>query len=176
MLLPLSLQTLSNLCFSTLVVLALSLPQQVKWKDLVSDLNLVPTSMDTERTGAIDLGIGHLPLPFAKFKKGEGRVSAVRRRRSLCLQQCFRPDEVAVAAASLRPSRFCLSLLCLAPTSARAHSFARTHQHTHACMLPGKDIMVHSGFLGAYDSVKTKVFKIVDQVSVRCHRCVRGSS
>ena len=44
---------------------------QVKWKDLVSDLNLVPTSMDYERTGAIDLGLGNLPLPFAKFKKGE---------------------------------------------------------------------------------------------------------
>lgn len=44
---------------------------QVKWKDLVSDLNLVPTSMDYERTGAIDLGLGSLPLPFAKFKKGE---------------------------------------------------------------------------------------------------------
>lgn len=43
---------------------------QVKWKDLVSDLNLVPTSMDYERTGTIDLGLGTLPLPFAKFKKG----------------------------------------------------------------------------------------------------------
>lgn len=44
---------------------------QVKWKDLVSDLNLVPTTMDVERTGAMDLGIGNLPLPFANFKKSE---------------------------------------------------------------------------------------------------------
>lgn len=44
---------------------------QVKWKDLVSDLNLVPTTLDEERTGAVDLGIGNLPLPFAKFKKSE---------------------------------------------------------------------------------------------------------
>lgn len=44
---------------------------QVKWKDLVSDLNLVPTTMDEERTGAVDLGLGNLPLPFAKFRKSE---------------------------------------------------------------------------------------------------------
>lgn len=29
----------------------------------------------------------------------------------------------------------------------------------------GKEMMVHSGFLGAYDSVKAKIFRIVDQVT-----------
>jgi alpha-beta hydrolase superfamily lysophospholipase len=28
-----------------------------------------------------------------------------------------------------------------------------------------KDLMVHSGFLGAYDSVKNKVFRIVEQLT-----------
>lgn len=37
----------------------------------MSDLNLVPTTLDEERTGAVDLGLGNLPLPFAKFRKSE---------------------------------------------------------------------------------------------------------
>lgn len=44
---------------------------QVKWKDLVSDLNLVPTTLDPERTGGVDLGLGTIPMPFASFKKSE---------------------------------------------------------------------------------------------------------
>lgn len=37
----------------------------------MSDLNLVPTTLDEERTGAVDLGLGSLPMPFAKFRKSE---------------------------------------------------------------------------------------------------------
>jgi hypothetical protein len=37
----------------------------------VSDLNLVPTTLDEERTGAVDLGLGSLSMPFAKFRKSE---------------------------------------------------------------------------------------------------------
>jgi hypothetical protein len=62
------------LCYGVLCV-TLCCAVQVKWKDLVSDLNLVPTTMDVERTGAMDLGIGNLPLPFANFKKSECTVS-----------------------------------------------------------------------------------------------------
>jgi nuclear pore complex protein Nup85 len=31
-----------------------------------------------------------------------------------------------------------------------------------------KELMVHSGFLAAYDSVKAKVFRIVDQATAGC--------
>jgi hypothetical protein len=53
---------------------------QVKWKDLVSDLNLVPTTMDEERTGTVDLGLGSLPMPFAKFRKSEGASCLLPKR------------------------------------------------------------------------------------------------
>eukprot|EP00879_Flechtneria_rotunda_P023208 GHRR01024539.1.p1 GENE.GHRR01024539.1~~GHRR01024539.1.p1 ORF type:complete len:572 (+),score=242.27 GHRR01024539.1:796-2511(+) len=80
------------------VVVAFRGTEQVKWKDLISDLNLIPQTLDVERTSGIDLGFGALPLPFASFKTNT-------------------------------------------------------------------EIMVHSGFLKAYDTVKTKVLKIVDQLT-----------
>jgi hypothetical protein len=43
--------------------------EQAKWKDIVSDLNLVPTVLDAERTGLMTMG--GIPLPFASFKKGK---------------------------------------------------------------------------------------------------------
>ncbi|GBF90755.1 hypothetical protein Rsub_03056 [Raphidocelis subcapitata] len=73
--------------------------EQVKWKDFVADMNLIPQTLDAERTGTWTLGLGQLPLaPFKSFKKSD-------------------------------------------------------------------DIMVHSGFLNAYDSVKVKVFNLVDQIT-----------
>ncbi len=38
---------------------------QVKWKDFISDLNFIPTSLDAERTGISSV------LPFASFKTSE---------------------------------------------------------------------------------------------------------
>jgi hypothetical protein len=49
----------------------LFLHSQVKWKDFVSDINLIPQTLDVERTGGLDLGIGTIPMPFATFKKSE---------------------------------------------------------------------------------------------------------
>jgi hypothetical protein len=53
----------------------------VKWKDFVSDINLIPQAYDTERTGAIDLNLGvryglqQLPIPVLKtFRKSERSV------------------------------------------------------------------------------------------------------
>jgi hypothetical protein len=37
----------------------------------VSDINLIPQTLDVERTGGLDLGIGTIPMPFATFKKSE---------------------------------------------------------------------------------------------------------
>jgi hypothetical protein len=48
--------------------------EQVKWKDIVSDLNLIPTALDEERTGTVDLGIGSIPMPFATFRKSKRGV------------------------------------------------------------------------------------------------------
>jgi hypothetical protein len=50
---------------------------QVKWKDFVSDINLIPQTLDVERTGGIDLGIGTIPMPFADFKKSMCHVDAL---------------------------------------------------------------------------------------------------
>lgn len=50
------------------VVVAFRGTEQVKWKDLAADINLIPTSLDEERTGNQDLGLG-IPLPFATFRK-----------------------------------------------------------------------------------------------------------
>ncbi|KAI8470315.1 MAG: hypothetical protein J3K34DRAFT_521444 [Monoraphidium minutum] len=83
------------------VVVAFRGTEQVKWKDFVSDINLIPQTLDDERTGATDLnlGVGSIPVPmFKSFKKS-------------------------------------------------------------------KETMVHSGFLTAYDSVKVKVFSLVDQIT-----------
>lgn len=49
----------------------------------MSDLNLVPTTLDEERTGGVDLGLGTIPLPFANFKKSE--CACVR----CCLSWCW---------------------------------------------------------------------------------------
>ena len=45
---------------------------QFKWKDFVSDANLLPKALDVERTSVVDFGIGQLPVPapFAGFRKG----------------------------------------------------------------------------------------------------------
>eukprot|EP00775_Hariotina_reticulata_P003437 gene3437-3709_t len=80
------------------VVVAFRGTEQVKWKDFVSDINLIPQTLDVERTGGVDLGIGTIPLPFVEFKKN-------------------------------------------------------------------KELMVHSGFLSAYDSIKPKVLKLVDTLT-----------
>ncbi|KAF6250498.1 hypothetical protein COO60DRAFT_1705829 [Scenedesmus sp. NREL 46B-D3] len=80
------------------VVVAFRGTEQVKWKDFVSDINLIPQTLDVERTGGLDLGIGTIPMPFATFKKNT-------------------------------------------------------------------ELMVHSGFLSAYDSVKVKVLRLVDQLT-----------
>lgn len=53
------------------VVVAFRGTEQVKWKDFVSDANLIPQTLDVERTGAIDLGIGSIPVPFKSFKKSQ---------------------------------------------------------------------------------------------------------
>ncbi len=53
------------------VVVAFRGTEQVKWQDFVSDINLIPQTLDVERTGTLGLGLGTLPLPFATFKKSE---------------------------------------------------------------------------------------------------------
>jgi hypothetical protein len=55
-------------------------PHQVKWKDFVSDINLIPQTLDVERTGGLDLGIGTIPMPFATFKKSEWNENFVLAR------------------------------------------------------------------------------------------------
>ncbi|KIY92223.1 hypothetical protein MNEG_15739, partial [Monoraphidium neglectum] len=49
----------------------------VKWKDFVSDINLIPQTLDVERTGAVDLNLGfrQMAIPmFKSFKKSERRL------------------------------------------------------------------------------------------------------
>jgi hypothetical protein len=54
------------------VVVAFRGTETVKWQDVVADLNLIPQSLDAERTGAWDLntGLGRLPM-FKSFKRSE---------------------------------------------------------------------------------------------------------
>jgi hypothetical protein len=58
------------------VVVAFRGTEQVKWKDLASDINLIPTSLDegegdsTSSSGE-KVHLGPIPLPLATFKKSE---------------------------------------------------------------------------------------------------------
>lgn len=53
------------------VVVSFRGTEQIKWKDLISDLNFIPTVLDPERTGEGSLNLGKLPLPFANFKRSK---------------------------------------------------------------------------------------------------------
>jgi hypothetical protein len=116
-----------------------------------SDLNLIPTTLDAERSGDARFNLTGVQLPFAQFKKGEplplGQTRRVHAPAPPPLPSC-----IDLPAASTKPP-------------------PPTHTHTKAastpCLAPpaGQEIMVHSGFLAAYDSVKVKVFRLIDQLT-----------
>lgn len=53
----------------------------------MSDINLIPQTLDAERTGAIDLnlGLGAIPVPmFKSFKKSEQETKLASHEGSSC--------------------------------------------------------------------------------------------
>jgi hypothetical protein len=74
------------------VVIAYRGTEQVKWKDFVSDANLIPQALDAERTGAWDLGIGQVQVPlvpFKSFKRSEPARFENARLRAVQLAACL---------------------------------------------------------------------------------------
>jgi hypothetical protein len=137
--------------------------------------------MDVERTGAMDLGIGNLPLPFANFKKSEC-VAVAHPSCSACIMmthctsqgshmRCISLNvalslqvQLANAEAECCTSSY-KHFLPIEPMSNEPMSCAVLCRAVLVCHHADKDFMVHSGFLGAYDSVKNKVFRIMDQLT-----------
>jgi hypothetical protein len=80
---------------------------QVKWKDFVSDANLIPQTLDTERTGSWDLGLGQIQVPLAPFKsfKKSGWRTGVGTGAAPGLRQSARPARHVGGEQRAQPGR-----------------------------------------------------------------------